>query len=58
MKKQFDFINKVNKTVDKAHKAISNIRSISEKLSDFEKNYSTNLKVEALIKEAKKLREE
>ena len=58
MKKQFDFINNVNKTVDKAHKAINNIRSISEKLSDFEKNYSTNLKVEALIKEAKKLREE
>ena len=58
MKLQFDFINKVNKTVDKAHKAISNIRSISEKLSDFEKNYSTNLKVEDLIKKAKKLREE
>ena len=50
MKTQFDFINKVNKTVDKAHKAISSIRSICEKLTDFEKNYSSNLKVETLIK--------
>ena len=58
MKTQFDFINKVNMTVDKAHKAISSIRSICEKLTDFEKNYSSNLKVETLIKESKKLREE
>ena len=28
MRLQFDFVNKVNATVDKAHKAIKNIRQI------------------------------
>ncbi|MDA8644772.1 glycosyl hydrolase, partial [Flavobacteriaceae bacterium] len=36
MKLQFDFVNKVNSTVDKAHKAIKDIRTIRKKLDDFE----------------------
>ena len=40
MKLQFDFVNEVNKTVDKAHKIIKSIRSINKKLREFEENYS------------------
>ena len=37
MKKQFDFINNINKTVDRAHRAIKNIRIICKKLKDFDR---------------------
>ncbi len=55
MKLQFDFVNRVNATVDEAHKAIKNIRTIRKKLEDFESNYADNEAVGELIKEAKTL---
>ena len=55
MKKQFDFINNVNKTVDKAHKAIKNIRIICKKLKDFIDNYSSVQKYSDLTNKAKNL---
>jgi photosystem II stability/assembly factor-like uncharacterized protein len=39
MQAQFDFVNEVNATVDKAHKSIKNIRSFNKKLSAFESLY-------------------
>ena len=55
MKSQFDFVNRVNATVDEAHKAIKNIRTIREKLEDFESNYADNESVSVLIEDAKTL---
>ena len=55
MKSQFDFVNRVNATVDEAHKAIKNIRTIREKLEDFESNYADNESVSELIEDAKTL---
>ncbi len=55
MKSQFDFVNRVNTTVDEAHKAIKNIRTIREKLEDFESNYADNESVSELIEDAKTL---
>jgi photosystem II stability/assembly factor-like uncharacterized protein len=57
MKQQFEFVNKVNQTVDQAHKAIKNMRSIQNKLSDFEKNYGDLEEAKGLIAEAKTLKE-
>jgi photosystem II stability/assembly factor-like uncharacterized protein len=45
MQKQFDFIQDVNTTVDKAHKSIKNIRSINKQLSAFQKQYKENEEV-------------
>lgn len=56
MKLQFDFVNKVNATVDAAHKAIKNIRSVRKKLDDFESNYKDNKTVQPLIDQAKELK--
>ena len=55
MKKQFDFINNVNKTVDRAHRAIKNIRIICKKLKDFVDNYSDVQKYSDLMNKAKSL---
>jgi photosystem II stability/assembly factor-like uncharacterized protein len=55
MKLQFDFVNKVNTTVDEAHKAIKNIRNIREKLETFKTNYSNNENVSDLIAKANEL---
>ena len=55
MKNQFDFINNVNKTVDRAHGAIKNIRIICKKLKDFIDNYSGYLKYNDLMDKAKSL---
>ena len=55
MKKQFDFINKVNKTVDRAHKAIKNIRIICKKLKDFVDNYTDFQEYSDLMNKAKSL---
>ncbi len=57
MKQQFEFVNKVNQTVDQAHKAIKNMRSIQSKLSDFEKNYGDLEEAKGLLAEAKTLKE-
>ena len=55
MRLQFDFVNKVNATVDKAHKAIKNIRQIRKKLEEFNSNFSENESVINLVKKAKQL---
>ena len=55
MKKQFDFINNINKTVDRAHRAIKNIRIICKKLKDFVDNYSDVQKYSNLMNKAKSL---
>ena len=55
MRLQFDFVNKVNATVDKAHKAIKNIRQIRKKLEEFDSNFSENESVINLVKKAKQL---
>ena len=55
MKKQFDFINNINKTVDSAHRAIKNIRIICKKLKDFVDNYSDVQKYSDLMNKAKSL---
>ena len=55
MQKQFDFVNKVNQTVDRAHKAIKNIRSINEKLKEFVEQNKTDSTANALIKQAEKI---
>ena len=58
MQKQFDFVNQVNQTVDAAHKAIKNIRSINKKLSDFETNYGSMEETKDLVQQVKTLKEE
>ena len=55
MRLQFDFVNKVNATVDKAHKAIKNIRQIRKKLEEFVSNFSENEGVINLVEKAKQL---
>jgi hypothetical protein len=56
MKKQFDFVNTVNKTVDEAHKAIKNIRIINSKLSGFEENYGELEEAKELLAQSKILK--
>lgn len=58
MKQQFDFVNKVNTSVDEAHKAIKNIRSINTKLADFEKNYGDMEETKELLADVKALKKE
>ena len=58
MKAQFEFVNKVNQTVDEAHKAIKNIREINKKLTDFETNYGKLEETKALLSKVKQLKEE
>ena len=55
MRLQFDFVNKVNATVDNAHKAIKNIRQIRKKLEEFDSNFSENGSVINLVEKAKLL---
>ncbi|MEM9685907.1 MAG: glycosyl hydrolase [Bacteroidota bacterium] len=57
MRKQFDFIKDVNKTIDKAHKSIKKIRNINKQLSAFETQYKDDSKVKALVDKAKSLKE-
>ncbi len=57
MQEQYDFINGVNQTVDKAHQSIKKIRSINSKLSAFVKQYGDDEKVSALVEKAKALKE-
>ena len=56
IKKQLNFVNSVNKTVDKAHKAIKEIRKINSKLKEFESNFSESNLVADIISNAKQLR--
>jgi hypothetical protein len=55
MKEQFDFVNLVNTSVDKAHKAIKNIRVIREKLNEFEVVHKKDIKLNSLLTKAEKL---
>jgi hypothetical protein len=55
MQKQFDFVNKVNQTVDGAHKAIKNIRAVNKKLKDFVQQNKTDSTATALIEQAEKI---
>tara|TARA_B110000211_G_C14038199_1_gene535563 strand:- start:791 stop:1723 length:933 start_codon:yes stop_codon:yes gene_type:complete len=57
MKKQFDFVNKINETVDKAHQGIKNIRIINHKLETFESTYGDLEKTKAIIEKVKSLKE-
>ena len=57
MQEQYDFINGVNQTVDKAHQSIKKIRSINSKLSAFVKQYGDDENVSALVEKAKVLKE-
>ena len=58
MKRQFDFVNTVNKTVNGAHDAIENIRDINKKLSDFEYNYGELDETKDLLAQVKLLKSE
>jgi photosystem II stability/assembly factor-like uncharacterized protein len=55
MQKQFDFVNKVNQTVDGAHKAIKNIRAVNKKLKDFVQQNKIDSTATALIEQAEKI---
>ena len=57
MQRQFEFVNNVNNTVDKAHKAIKTIRDVTKKLNSFESNYKDNEATAALRERSKTLRE-
>ncbi len=58
MQKQFDFITDVNKTVDKAHNSIKNIRKINAQLAAFQKQYKDDEGVKELVEKAKNLSEQ
>jgi hypothetical protein len=58
IQKQFDFIQDVNGTVDKAHKSIKKIRSVNKQLGAFQKQYIGDDNVKELLEKAKKLQEE
>ena len=55
IKAQFDFVNEVNAVVDKAHKAIINIRKIKNDLKKFQSEYSDNELTKDLIEESKSI---
>ncbi|QIE59992.1 glycosyl hydrolase [Rasiella rasia] len=57
MQRQYDFITDVNKTADKAHKSIKNIRKINKQLDAFQKQYKDNEAVKELVAKAKDLSE-
>ncbi|MGI9541428.1 MAG: WD40/YVTN/BNR-like repeat-containing protein [Flavobacteriaceae bacterium] len=58
MQEQFDFVNTVNQTLDEAHQAIKNIRSINSKLAAFEKNYKDLDKAKEILEIAASLKKE
>ncbi len=58
MQKQFDFVNEVNQTVDKAHKAIKNMREIRSKLKDFVKQNQSDSTAAKLVAQAKTIQED
>ena len=58
MQKQFDFVNTVNQTIDEAHQAIKNIRSINAKLDAFKKNYGGLEEAKAILETAAALKKE
>ncbi len=57
MQQQFDFITDINKTIDKAHTSIKNIRKINLQLASFQEQYKDDDRVKDLVEKAKKLSE-
>ncbi len=55
LQSQFDFIIDVNKTVDKAHKSIKEIRNINDQLKAFTTQYKDNESLKELREKAKTL---
>mgnify|MGYP007000192492 CR=1 len=55
IKAQFDFVNEINAVVDKAHKAIINIRKIKNDLKKFQSEYSDNELTKDLIEVSKSI---
>ncbi len=58
MQQQFDFMESVNATVDKAHQSIKKIRKIREQLTAFEAQYKDDERVKELLEKAKSMREQ
>ena len=57
MQQQFDFVNAINATVDKAHQSIKKIRKINEKLTAFAKQYKDDTRTAALVEKANTMKE-
>ena len=55
IKAQFDFVNEINAVVDKAHKAIINIRKIKNDLKKFQSEYSDNELTKDLVEDSKSI---
>lgn len=55
MQAQFDFVNGVNQTIDKAHKTIKNIRLTVKKLNEFKTTFKDNDDAKTLIETAEEL---
>ena len=53
MQQQYDFITKVNTTINKAHEAIETIRATNKQLAAFEKQYEDDESVSDLVEKAK-----
>ncbi|MET7028899.1 VPS10 domain-containing protein [Sediminicola luteus] len=56
MQKQYDFVEDVNATVDRAHQSIKKIRKISTQLDAFTKQYKDNEATKDLVEKAKKMK--
>ncbi len=56
MQEQFDFVNGINATIDRAHKAIKNIRKVNKKLDEFVQNNNEKDAAKELVNQAKTLR--
>ncbi|MFT4830596.1 MAG: photosystem II stability/assembly factor-like uncharacterized protein [Psychroserpens sp.] len=56
MQKQYDFVEDVNATVDRAHKSIKKIRKISTQLDAFAKQYKDNEATKDLVEKVKKMK--
>ena len=57
IKAQFEFVNEINGVVDKAHKAIENIRSMKTDLKKFQSDYADNGFAKDLIEKSKSILE-
>ena len=53
MQAQFDFITKVNTTINKAHESIKTIRATTKQLAAFQKQYKDDQAVSDLVEKAK-----
>ncbi|PCI06662.1 MAG: glycosyl hydrolase [Flavobacteriaceae bacterium] len=58
MRKQFEFILDINKTIDAAHKSIKRMRAINSQLESFQSQYKNDEQVKDLVEKAKTLVED